>query len=121
VFVLARGADVHLRLDRTGLLGRAVSDPVCLHVGDDERRHVGEGLLEANGWAYGVAVIVGAFVTWTCGRRWNGTRGLKPWDLEAMIRRRRFHTVFSLPMELWAIPTVLIGVWVIVANLPSHA
>ena len=77
----------------------------------------GGAMLETHSWLYGVAVIASAFVTWTCGRRWNGTIGLRPWDLDAMLRRRRDHTVFALPMELWAIPTVLIGVWMIVANL----
>ena len=79
----------------------------------------GGAMLETHSWLYGVAVIASAFVTWTYGRRWNGTAGLKPWDLDAVLGRRREHTVFSLPMELWAIPTVLIGLWLIVANLTS--
>jgi hypothetical protein len=77
----------------------------------------GEAVLDSHTWLYGVAVVAGAFATWVCGRRWNGTTGLKPWDFGAMVRRRREHRAFALPMELWAAPTLLIGVWMIAANL----
>ncbi|HEX3915885.1 MAG TPA: hypothetical protein VHW60_01000 [Caulobacteraceae bacterium] len=80
----------------------------------------GEATLDANAWIYGVALIAAAFATWVCGRRWNGTTGVKPWDLRTLFRRRRPHRVFALPMELWSAPLAFSGVWIVVASLVSR-
>ena len=77
----------------------------------------GEPTLDSNRWIYGVALIGAALANWFYGRRWNGTAGLRPLDVRSLMRRRRPHRVFGLPMELWSIPLALGGCWVIVASL----
>jgi hypothetical protein len=78
-------------------------------------------LIDNNAWVYGVAVIVAAGANFAIARRWNGTEWLKPWDVRGMLlrRRRAEHTIFAMPLELWSIPLIAIGVWVIVTNLPG--
>ena len=80
---------------------------------------LGSEVLEANGWVYGVAVLAAAVANWMVGRRWNGTEHLRPWDIKGELRFRREHTVFNAPMELLSYPLVVIGVWLIVSNLPG--
>jgi hypothetical protein len=78
---------------------------------------LGERTLDANPWIFGVALLGAAVANWAYGRRWNGTEGLKPWDVKAALRYRRLHRVFGLPMELWSAPLAAFGVWIIVASL----
>jgi hypothetical protein len=80
---------------------------------------LGPSVLEANAWIYGVAVLAAAGANWVVGRRWNGTIHLRPWDIPGALRFRREHTVFNAPMELWSFPLAIVGVWMIVANLPG--
>lgn len=79
----------------------------------------GSQVLETNGWVYGVAVLAAAIANWFVGRRWNGTEHLRPWDIKGELRFRRPHTVFNAPMELWSYPLAVLGVWLIVSNLPG--
>jgi hypothetical protein len=79
----------------------------------------GTVVLDNNAWVYGVAVLVAAAANWAIGRRWNGTSHLRPWDIRGELQRRRIHTIFSMPMELWSFPLAVIGVWLIVTNLPG--
>jgi hypothetical protein len=82
---------------------------------------LGENFVYANGWIFGFAVFAAAIANWAFGRRWNGTASLRPWDIRGILMRRRRmeHTIFSAPMELWSIVLVVVGVWVILVNLPS--
>jgi hypothetical protein len=80
---------------------------------------LGESVLDANDWIYGVALIAAAVATWFYGRRWNGKTSLKAWDFRGMLRRRGPHRMFALPMELWSLPLAILGVWLIVSNPPG--
>jgi len=82
-------------------------------------RALGSEVLEANGWVYGVAVLAAAAANWVVGRRWNATEHLRPWDIQGELRCRCPHTVFNAPMELWSYPLAVLGVWLIVTNLPG--
>jgi hypothetical protein len=79
----------------------------------------GEPALDANDWVYGVALVAAAIAVWFYGCRWNGRTSLKPWEFRAMLRRRGRHRMFALPMEFWALPLAILGVWVIASNLPG--
>ena len=93
----------------------------CFLLGVVMSRAFGQPAVDANGWMFGVAVLVAAAVNWAVGRRWNGTTSLRPWDIRGtLLRRRRMeHTIFSAPMELWSIVLVIAGIWTILANLPG--
>jgi hypothetical protein len=77
----------------------------------------GESVLGANDWVYGVALLASAAAIWFYGRRWNGKTSLRAWDFHAMLRHRGPHRLFALPMEIWAAPVALVGVWVVVGWL----
>ena len=77
----------------------------------------GEPALDRNPWIYGVALFASAAAVWTYGRRWNGTKGLKPWDFRAAVRYRRPHRMFAVPMEFWAAPLALFGLWTLAEGL----
>ena len=91
----------------------------CFLLGMIATTLLGRPAVDANGWMFGVAVLAAAPVNWVIGRRWNGTAWLRPWDVRGALRRRVEHTIFAAPMELWSIVLVVVGVWLVAANLPE--
>jgi drug/metabolite transporter (DMT)-like permease len=78
----------------------------------------GDGAFSRWPWLWGVGLVLAGAVNWVGGSRLNRTP-LNPFRTRILDRLtyRASNKFLSLPMELWALPTLVLGVVLIARGL----